>query len=91
VFDASDLAALVCATAITIIVGGVILLRPLARRLPDLLERVIEQRSRPAGEKPTAFEARRISAVEARLERLEERVDAPEANTTSALPGAAKP
>lgn len=47
--EPSDLAALICATVITVTVGAVLLLGPLARQLPALLEKMIEQRQdRPA-------------------------------------------
>lgn len=71
--QATDLAALVCATAITLVTGAVILLRPLARRLPELLELMIEQRRRPAGGERSDGVGKRLLALEARLELMAER------------------
>jgi hypothetical protein len=76
--QAGDLAALLCVTAITLVAGGIVLLRPLARRLPALLETMIEQRNHPEGRQPSEHESRRYSALEARIDLLEQQHGSPE-------------
>ena len=76
-----DVAPMVVATTLIIVSGGVILLRPLARRLGDLIDIMIADKRRTA--RPDALtasgDAERIitviESIDQRLRQLEERQD----------------
>jgi len=76
-----DIAPMIVMTTLIIVTGGVILLRPLARRLGDLIDVMIADRRRAARPDAIASPAdaeRIVSAMESidhRLRQLEERQD----------------
>ena len=69
--QAPDVTALLCVTAITVVVASVVLLRPVARRLPDLLQILIEQRRPPAAGELPEHDRERLLVLEARLDRMD--------------------
>lgn len=75
----SDVAPMIVFTTLIVVTGGVVLLRPLAKRLGDLLDVAIAERRRNlAPPDQTADQARLVTIVESmeeRLSRLEDRQD----------------
>jgi hypothetical protein len=70
----NDVAPMVVGALFIVVSGGVLVLRPLARRLGDLLEAMVAERRRP----PVTIEPRIVETlerVEERLRLLEERQD----------------
>ena len=74
-----DVAPMIVFTTLIVVTGGVVLLRPLARRLGDLIDVTIAERRRNlAPPEPAPDQTRLLSVVESieeRLERLEDRQD----------------
>jgi hypothetical protein len=74
-----DVAPMIVFTTLIVVSGGVILLRPLTRRLGDLIEVIVAERRRHlAPPEPAADRERVVNIVESleqRLRHLEERQD----------------
>ena len=74
-----DVAPMIVFTTLIVVTGGVVLLRPLVRRLGDLIDvTVAERRRNLAPPEPVADQARLLNVVESmeeRLSRLEDRQD----------------
>jgi hypothetical protein len=75
--DPGDIVPMVVIVTATVVTGGVLLLRPLARGLGDLVQLMIDERRARAAPAPPAVETARVldvlEGIETRLARLEER------------------
>lgn len=73
----NDVAPMVAIVTLTVVTGGVLLLRPLVRRLGDLIQLMVEERRRELKPSQPAMDSERIvdvlESIENRLARLEEK------------------
>lgn len=77
--DWDVIAPMIVAIVLIVTVGGVVLLRPLAARLGQLLDAMAAERSQPTLEKEVVRIRQMLETLSSRLELMEERQDFTEA------------
>ena len=86
--DWDNIAPMIVAVTMILTVGGVMVLRPIANRLGDLLELMRENRADPALAQSLTHLAEVLESTNSRLEALEERQEFTESLLRGGTPGA---